>query len=261
MASAGITARDVGMTFVSRAGTSTTVLEDLSLDIAPGSFVTLLGPSGCGKSTLLKILGGILEPTSGEVAIGGTPAAEAVRRKEIGLVLQRPALLPWMTAHENVMLLREIAKGDRKAAARAADEALELVGLTDAAKRLPHELSGGMAQRVSIARALAMEPTILLMDEPFGALDAITRDSMNEALASIWAATGKTVVFVTHSISEAIFLSDTVHVMGLNPGRVIDSAEIKIPRPRTEESIATEEFAAHSIKLRDELHPKPAKAA
>lgn len=258
MPSAGIIATDVGMTFVSRTGTRTTAIDNLSIEIAPGAFVTLLGPSGCGKSTLLKILGGILEPSSGAVTIGGITASEAVRRKEIGLVLQRPALLPWKTARENVMLLHEIARKDRRSAAIAADSALELVGLTHAADRLPHELSGGMAQRVSIARALAMEPSILLMDEPFGALDAITRDSMNEALAEIWAATGKTIVFVTHSISEAVYLSDTIHVMGTNPGRIVDTVELDLLRPRDEDSI---EFGAHISRLRQELHPNTVKAA
>ncbi|PPG31389.1 ABC transporter ATP-binding protein [Pseudoclavibacter sp. RFBB5] len=249
------------MTFVSRTGTRANVLQNLSLDVAPGSFVTLLGPSGCGKSTLLKILGGILEPTSGEVLIGGVPAREAVRQRQIGLVLQRPALLPWKTARQNVMLLHEIARNSKKSAASAADLALETVGLTHAANRLPHELSGGMAQRVSIARALAMEPSILLMDEPFGALDAITRDTMNEHLANIWEATGKTIIFVTHSISEALYLSDTIHVMGANPGRVIDSLDIELARPRDERVVGGLEHAAHAARLRDELHPRTEKAA
>ena len=256
MASAGIAAHDIGMTFAAR-GTTTTVLDRLSVAITPGSFVTLLGPSGCGKSTLLKILGGILEPTHGQVTIAGKTAAEAVRRKQIGLVLQRPALLPWKTARENVLLLRSIAKKDGEVAKAAADEALDLVGLTHAADRLPHELSGGMAQRVSIARALAMDPSILLMDEPFGALDAITREAMNENLARIWAATGKTIVFVTHSIPEAVFLSDTVHVMAANPGRIVDTVDIDIQRPRTEDTMGIPEFAEYSTHLRERLHPGP----
>jgi NitT/TauT family transport system ATP-binding protein len=261
MASAGITANDIGMTFAAR-GTSTTVLDRLGVTITPGGFVTLLGPSGCGKSTFLKILGGILEPTRGQVTIAGKPAAEAVRRKQIGLVLQRPALLPWKTARDNVALLRSIVTKEGKAAMKAAvDEALDLVGLTHAADRLPHELSGGMAQRVSIARALAMDPSILLMDEPFGALDAITRDGMNENLARIWAATGKTIVFVTHSIPEAVFLSDTVHVMAANPGRIVDTVDIDLQRPRTEDVISTPTFAEYSAHLRDLLHPKSAKVA
>lgn len=252
MTSAGITATGIGMTFGTR-GIASTVLEQLSIDVEPGSFVTLLGPSGCGKSTLLKILGGILEPTQGSVRIGEQPASAAVADKQIGLVLQRPALLPWKTARENVGLLRQIAKGRDDA---AVDEALDMVGLTHAAHKLPQELSGGMAQRVSIARALAMDPAILLMDEPFGALDAITRDQMNENLADIWARTRKTVVFVTHSISEAVFLSDTVHVMGVNPGRIVETIPIDIPRPRTAETFELPAFADYAAHLRDLLHPK-----
>ncbi|MDQ1124490.1 ABC transporter ATP-binding protein [Microbacterium trichothecenolyticum] len=258
MASSGIRAQGVEMTFRAR-GQSTTVLESLDIDIAPGSFVSLLGPSGCGKSTLLKILGGILAPTAGTVQIGGVDAADAVRQREIGLVLQRPALLPWKTARQNAAHLRQIARGNKKASLAAADEALEMVGLSAAADRLPHELSGGMAQRVSIARALAMDPSILLMDEPFGALDAITRDQMNETLARIWAATGKTIVFVTHSISEAVFLSDVVHVMAAGPGRVVESLDIEVARPRTDASFALPVFGEHTTHLRELLHPSEKK--
>lgn len=250
--SVGIEAQDVEMTFHGR-GVETKVLDRLSVDIPAGGFVTLLGPSGCGKSTLLKILGGILEPTGGVVRIGDIPAADAVKAKEIGLVLQRPALMPWKTARENVAMLRQIARG--KDSSDAVERALEMVGLTHAADKLPHELSGGMAQRVSIARALAMEPSILLMDEPFGALDAITRDSMNETLAEIWSATRKTVVFVTHSISEAVFLSDTVYVMGINPGRIVERIDIDIERPRNAETFERHDFAEYASHLRELLHP------
>ena len=253
MDSVGIQAKDVEMTFRSR-GVETNVLDRLSVDIPAGSFVTLLGPSGCGKSTLLKILGGILQPTGGDVSIGAVPAADAVKAKEIGLVLQRPALLPWKTARSNIAMLREIARG-KDGTPAAVEQALEMVGLTHAADKLPHELSGGMAQRVSIARALAMEPSILLMDEPFGALDAITRDSMNLTLAEIWASTKKTVVFVTHSISEAVFLSDTVYVMGINPGRIVERIDIEIERPRNAETFERHDFAEYSAHLRELLHP------
>lgn len=253
MESVGIHASDVEMTYRTR-GVETKVLDQLAVDIPAGSFVTLLGPSGCGKSTLLKILGGILEPTGGEVRIGDLLAADAVKAKEIGLVLQRPALLPWKSARDNVAMLRQIARG-KEGTADAVEHALEMVGLMHAADKLPHELSGGMAQRVSIARALAMEPSILLMDEPFGALDAITRDSMNLTLAEIWASTQKTVVFVTHSISEAVFLSDTVYVMGVNPGRIVERVDIDIDRPRTAETFERHDFAEYSAHLRDLLHP------
>jgi len=260
MITAGISARAVEMTFRSR-GVQNTVLESLDLDVEPGGFVTLLGPSGCGKSTLLKILGGILAPTRGDVSIGSERASDAVRNKEIGLVLQRPALMPWKTARENVKFLRSMARKDHANDGAAADAALELVGLSHAKDLLPQELSGGMAQRVSIARALAMDPTILLMDEPFGALDAITRDEMNTKLAEIWQRTGKTVVFVTHSISEAVFLSDTVHVMAANPGRVVESLAIDLPRPRTERIFDDPAFLEYTAHLRDQLAPTHSKAA
>ncbi|MGP3967267.1 ABC transporter ATP-binding protein [Streptomyces sp. 6N223] len=256
MESMGISAQSIAMRFTHR-GQEQTVLENLNIKIDPGSFVTLLGPSGCGKSTLLKILGGILSPTSGEAFIGNRPAAEAVKERRIGLVPQKPSLLPWKTALQNAAMLRQIAAGERASqAASAAERALEMVGLLAARDKLPHELSGGMAQRVSIARALAMDPAILLMDEPFGALDAITRDVMNEKLAEIWAATGKTVVFVTHSIPEAVFLSDTVHVMGANPGRVIDTLEVALPRPRNREVFADQRFGVYTSRLREQLEPK-----
>ncbi|MBE1586582.1 ABC transporter ATP-binding protein [Nonomuraea angiospora] len=259
MESVGISARGIEMCF-SRRGSrraAQTVLHDLDIDIAAGSFVTLLGPSGCGKSTLLKILGGILAPTAGAVSIGGRPAAEAVKARRIGLVPQRPALLPWKSAVQNASMLRQIATGERASqAASAAESALELVGLEGAAGKLPHELSGGMAQRVSIARALAMDPAILLMDEPFGALDAITRDELNEKLAEIWAATGKTILFVTHSISEAVFLSDVVHVMGVNPGRILETLPIGLPRPRTRAVFDEPLFSEYAARLRERLEPK-----
>ena len=254
MRTGGISARGVEMRYGYDDGPA--VLEDLDIDIPSGSFTTLLGPSGCGKSTLLKILGGILEPTAGEIVIDGAPAATAVKNRQIGLCPQRPALLPWKTALENARMLREIATGTRNAESReAAEHALELVGLGAAHHKLPHELSGGMAQRVSIARALAMDPAILLMDEPFGALDAITRDEMNEKLAEIWAATGKTIVFVTHSISEAVFLSDVVHMMGTNPGRIVETVRIDLDRPRTSEVFENPHFGEYVAHLRDQLEP------
>lgn len=249
----GISAQGIEMRY---SANGPAVLANLDISIPSGGFVTLLGPSGCGKSTLLKILGGILKPTSGEVYIDGVPAAEAVKKRQIGMVPQRAALLPWKSALANAGMLREIAGGGRGAETQAAAErALELVGLGAAKSKLPHELSGGMAQRVSIARALAMDPTILLMDEPFGALDAITRDQMNEKLAEIWAMTKKTVVFVTHSISEAVFLSDVVHMMGTNPGRVVETLEVDLGRPRTAEVFEDPRFGEYVHHLREHLEP------
>lgn len=261
MTATAISARNIEMVFDGREQPQV-VLDGVDLDIPAGRFVTLLGPSGCGKSTLLKIIGGLMSPTSGTVEIGGRSAAEAIRAREIGLVFQRPALLPWKSALANVAFINEIV-GGRKARAEAlrrAEEMLELVGLGHAKHKLPSELSGGMAQRVSIARALAMNPDILLMDEPFGALDAITRDRMNTSLLDIWSKTSKTIVFVTHSISEAVFLSDEVHVMEAHPGRIAESLTIDLPRPRTPETLEDPRFGEYERHLRQGLVPTGAAA-
>ena len=245
-----IRAEAVGMAF-DGAGEQVVALDGVSLAIEPGRFVSLLGPSGCGKSTLLKILGGLLQPTSGAITIGGRPAAEAVRRRQIGLVFQQPILLPWRNATRNAAFLRDLIDGrrGRDASMERAREMLELVGLGDAGDRLPSQLSGGMAQRVAIARALTLDPAILLMDEPFGALDAITRDRMNERLLDIWQRTGKTIVFVTHSITEALFLSDEVHVMATKPGRIRETLTVDLPRPRYPDQPGHAELERHLREL------------
>ncbi|MEZ4597958.1 MAG: ABC transporter ATP-binding protein [Chloroflexota bacterium] len=231
---------------------ATQVLQDVSLAIRDGSFVSLLGPSGCGKSTLLKILGGLLEPTAGDVRVAGRPAPEAVRHREVGIVFQQPVLLPWKTALKNAAFLRELIDGrsGRANATARAQELLDLVGLSHAAGRLPSELSGGMAQRVAIARALALDPKILLMDEPFGALDEITRTRMNLSLLDIWSRMQKTVLFVTHSIAEAIFLSDEVFVMEAHPGRIRERLVIDLPRPRTADTPDDPRFNEMASHLR-----------
>ncbi len=254
MSATGISVRGVEMVF-HRKQESQVVLRDVTLDVAAGRLVTLLGPSGCGKSTLLKIVGGLLAPTSGSVTIGGRPAEEAVKARQIGLVFQRPALLPWKSALANVSFLNEIigGRGAKGAARTTAERMLDLVGLGDAGTKLPEELSGGMAQRVSIARALALDPAILLMDEPFGALDAITRDRMNSSLLDIWSQTDKTIVFVTHSISEAVFLSDEIHVMEANPGRIVETLTVELPRPRTAATLDDPRFVEYERHLRQGL--------
>lgn len=254
MARDSIIAESVGMTF-RRQGLSHEVLSSLNLQVPAGGFISLLGPSGCGKSTLLKILGGLEEPTTGTVRIGDEDVHTAVKNGRIGLVQQKAALLPWKTALENTSFLIELSqpKTSMAEARKRSLEALELVGLSNAIDKLPHELSGGMAQRVSIARALALDPSILYMDEPFGALDAITRDQMNLLLQDLWSTTGKTIVFVTHSIAEAVFLSDTVHVMAANPGRITLSEDILLPRPRDGRAAGTPEFVAYEDKLRAQL--------
>jgi NitT/TauT family transport system ATP-binding protein len=217
-------------------------------DIKPGRFVVLVGPSGCGKSTLLMMLAGLRQQTSGTILVNGAPMGEPDPNR-VGVVFQEASLFPWLTAEENVefpLALRGIAKGERRA---KAEEMLKLVGLEGFGKRHPHELSGGMKQRVSIARGLVQDPPVLLMDEPFAALDEQTRMTMGDELLRIWAATGKTVVFVTHSLTEAVYLADEVAVMSARPGRIIDLLQVQLPRPRTYEMLSGDAFGS----LRDRI--------
>jgi NitT/TauT family transport system ATP-binding protein len=228
------------------------VLHDVSLSVPKGGFVSLIGPSGCGKSTLLKVLAGLLPPTAGRVSIAGVAPMEAVRQRRIGIVFQEATLLPWKNALDNVALLMEVAHANRskdEIQARAVDM-LRLVGLEHAADKRPAQLSGGMRQRVSIARALALDPEVLMMDEPFGALDAITREEMSAFLLEIWERTQKTIVLVTHSIDEAVFLSREVHVMRANPAKIIEAMPIGLAYPRNEESYGAPEFAQATTHLR-----------
>jgi NitT/TauT family transport system ATP-binding protein len=239
--------RDVSQVFRS-AGTEVAALSQVSLDIKPGRFVVLVGPSGCGKSTLLMMLAGLREPTSGSILINGTPITKPDPDR-VGVVFQEASLFPWLTAEENVefpLALRGVAKAERRA---KAEEALKLVGLEGFGKRHPHELSGGMKQRVSIARGLVQDPPVLLMDEPFAALDEQTRMTMGDELLRIWAATGKTIVFVTHSLTEAVYLADEVVVMSARPGRIVDHLQVSLPRPRTYEMLSGDVFGA----LRDRI--------
>ncbi len=231
------------------------VLQNIDLSIPKGSFVSLIGPSGCGKSTLLKVLAGLVNPTSGSVSIAGLSPVEAARKRMIGLVFQDANLLPWKNAVDNASMLLSIAdKSLSRAEPRSrGQEMLELVGLGDSAHKRPHELSGGMRQRVAIARALALDPAVLLMDEPFGALDAITRDSMGQSLLEIWQRTGKTIVLVTHSIDEAIHLSRHVHVLGIKPGRITESLDIGLPYPRDLSVTEDPEFVRLVVQLRTML--------
>jgi NitT/TauT family transport system ATP-binding protein len=228
------------------------VLQNVDLAVERGAFVSLIGPSGCGKSTLLRLLAGLLEPSEGQVRVAGFPAAQAAGRRLIGLVFQEANLLPWKSALDNAGLLLEVAdKSLSKAMVRERARAiLELVGLEAAAALRPSQLSGGMRQRVAIARALALDPEILLMDEPFGALDAILREEMSYFLLDLWERTGKTIVFVTHSIDEAVLLSSRVHVMGVGPGRIVDSIDIPLPMPRGPESFQDPRFSATGMRLR-----------
>jgi NitT/TauT family transport system ATP-binding protein len=222
-------ARGVSLTYASAAG-DVHALADVSLTVAPGEFLSILGPSGCGKSTLLSILGGLLRATSGDAVLDGRPLVVPTPR--IGFVFQEPVLLPWRTVLENVLLPVQIQRLGGRHDARA-HELLDLLGLHAFARHYPRELSGGMRQRVAIARALLLDPEVLLMDEPFGALDAINRERMNLELLRVWQGSRKTIVFVTHSIPEAVFLSDRVVAMTERPGRVKETWVVTLPRPRT----------------------------
>jgi NitT/TauT family transport system ATP-binding protein len=228
------------------------VFRDIDFKVERGAFVSLIGPSGCGKSTLLKVIAGLVAPTSGSVRVAGLTPREAARRRLLGLVFQEANLLPWKSALENAAFLLEVADKSltRKAARERAHEILKLVGLDAALDKRPAQLSGGMRQRVAIARALTLDPEILLMDEPFGALDAITREEMSYFLLDIWQRTCKTVVLVTHGIDEAVFLSRRVHVMGLRPARIVDTLEIPLPYPRNEQSFGDPQFWAMEQRLR-----------
>jgi NitT/TauT family transport system ATP-binding protein len=222
----------------------------VDLSVERGKFVSVIGVSGCGKSTLLRIVGGLIEPTSGEVTIDGLPPDEAQRRKSLGFVFQDSALLPWLTVVDNVELPLRVNRRANRPRPRGTDELLELVGLQRFRHAYPHQLSGGMQQRVAIARALVHYPSILLMDEPFGALDELTRAQMRYELLHIWARTGKTVLFVTHSIAEAIVLSDAVVVLGGQPGRVREVVDIDLPRPRDESIERSPAFLDRAAHLR-----------
>jgi len=239
------------MTFSTSSG-PLRALDGVSLDIRPGEFVSLLGPSGCGKSTLLRLVADILPPTDGTISVAGEAPAIARRRRAFGFVFQDPTLLAWRDAEQNVLLPLEIAADGRNPGARA-QRLLELVGLERFGGAYPWQLSGGMRQRVAIARALITEPKILLMDEPFGALDEITREYMNLELLRIWDATRTTILFVTHSSPEAVFLSDRVVVMGTSPGRVKLDLRVELPRPRDPAMKETVEFARHTGALRRAL--------
>jgi len=243
----GVDVRSVSKQFESRAGRQTAV-SSVDLRIEPGQFVSLLGPSGCGKTSLLRMIGGLLEPTTGTVSIDGRSVAEAVEARKFGFVFQDPTLLPWRTVRQNATLLLDVI-GRQSEHARV-DALLRTVGLTDFANHYPSQLSGGMRQRVALARALALDPEILLMDEPFAALDAITRERLGVELLGIWDG-ARSVVFVTHSIAEAVLLSDRVVVMSTSPGRIVADITIDIPRPRNGSVRSTEAFKDYEDRLRD----------
>ena len=241
-----ISLKNIGMEYQN----GVTALTNVSIDIKKGEFVSLLGPSGCGKTTLLRIIADLLKPTSGEVTVGGETPTEARLKRKYGIVFQSPELYDWRTVKKNVMLPMEILKVPKADREERAMQMLELVELTDFADRYPKQLSGGMQQRVGIARALAIQPEILLMDEPFSALDEFTREKLHEDLLRIWRKTDKTIVFVTHNIAESVFLSDRVCVLSPHPGRLSALIDIDLARPRTAEIKNTIEFTDYVAKIR-----------
>ena len=227
-----------------------TALSDVSLQIHKGEFISLLGPSGCGKTTLLRMIADLIQPSSGSVTIDGQTPREARLARKYGMVFQSPVLYEWRTIIHNVELPLEIIKLGREERRECALKMLELVGLRDFADHYPSQLSGGMQQRVGIARALALNPEILLMDEPFSALDEFTREKLHEDLLRIWRKTNKTIVFVTHNISESVYLSDRVCVLSPHPGRLSAVVDINLPRPRTAEMRSSAELASLVEKVR-----------
>jgi NitT/TauT family transport system ATP-binding protein len=240
---------DVTVRFTTERG-AVTALERVSISVAQGGFLTLLGPSGCGKSTLLRVAADLIPPTSGDVKVMGTSASAARAARNIGFVFQDASLLAWRTALENVELPLEVGGGAKHRGARSPRELLALVGLSGRENAYPHELSGGMRQRVAIARALVNDPKLLLMDEPFGALDEITRDRLNVELLRVWENTGATILFVTHSIYEAAFLGQQALVMAARPGRVREIVDVPLPTPRGVEQRETREFVELTAHLR-----------
>ena len=250
--SIAVSCRDISVRFFTERR-SVTALRNVSVDIAEGEFMSLLGPSGCGKSTFLRVVADLIAPTSGSVQVLGVTPGTARLRRDIGFVFQDAALLPWRSALQNVELPLEVARGrtqSTKAARATPRELLELVGLQGSENAYPHELSGGMRQRVSIARALVTDPRILLMDEPFGSLDEITRDRLNEELLRVWRELGMTVLFVTHSIYEAAFLAQRVLMLAANPGRVQEIVPVELPADRTLAIRETPEFVQLTARLR-----------
>ncbi len=242
----------MSVTFTARSRSVAAVTE-VSLDIAEGEFLALLGPTGCGKSTLLRVIGDLTDPTIGSVRIRGGPAHQARQRNEFGFVFQEPALLPWRTALENVCLPLEVVGYPAERRIARCRELLDLVGLLGFRDSYPHELSGGMKQRVAIVRALAWGPSILLMDEPFSALDEQTRNRLQEDLLALWSVEHKTIVFVTHNIAEAVYLADRVAVMSPRPGRITTIQPINLPRPRRPEMRDTMQFVEHVHAAREAL--------
>jgi NitT/TauT family transport system ATP-binding protein len=248
-----IRVEQVSMVFHGR-GEPVIALEKVDLHVPAGCFAAIIGPSGCGKSTLLRLVADVMQPFAGSITLGGETPRAARHEHALGFVFQSPTLLPWRTVRQNVEL--PLAIVGRKSARRSASsslELIELVGLKGFENALPHELSGGMQQRAAIARALVLRPDVLLLDEPFGALDEITRQRMNLELLRIWAESGTTALLVTHSIAEAVFMSDRVHIMSPRPGRIVATIDVPLPRPRRLDMMRTSVFFDCVNRVRDGL--------
>ncbi len=247
-----ISIRDLNMVYTGR-GTETVALKNANLEIKEGEFISLIGPSGCGKTTLLRLIADLIQPTSGEITVADKTPREARESREYGYVFQAPVLYDWRTVLKNVTLPLEIMNFSKAERKERAANLLEMVGLQDFHNQYPWQLSGGMQQRVSIARALAFDPKLLLMDEPFGALDEITREQMNHELLTIWQETKKTVVFVTHSIAEAVFLSSRIIVMTPRPGKIEKVIPVDLPYPRDNDTRESKAFFDLATEVRESL--------
>jgi len=234
-----------------RKDTEVHALAEMTFGCGRGEFITLVGPSGCGKSTVLNLVAGLLEPTAGEVVVDGEVVDGP--RRDIGLMFQTPMLFPWRTAIENVMLPADVARSDRRPARQRAAELLASVGLADFAEMRPSGLSGGMEQRVALCRLLMQDPDLMLLDEPFGALDEFTREDMNQQLLEVWAGTGKTALLVTHNIQEAVYLADRILVMTPRPGTLAKVLDVDLPRPRHLATTTTPEFQKLVLEVRETL--------
>lgn len=254
---AGITISGVDVIYGIGGTQPVQALKDINLDIADGEFVSLIGPSGCGKSTLLKVVSDLMGPTHGTVSIGGSSPSQLRKDGRLGLVFQQANLMPWLTISKNINLLRSLVAGRGGVVSphgASVDELIDIVGLSGFGDKYAHQLSGGMQQRAALARALALDPAVLLMDEPFAALDEITRDRMAFELMRVWQRYRKTVLFVTHSLGEAVLLSDRVVLMSARPGRMHKVYDIDLPRPRTPETRLDERYHRLVMELNRELY-------
>jgi NitT/TauT family transport system ATP-binding protein len=256
---------NISQTFIGRRGTAVEALRNIDLEVHEGEFVAAIGRSGCGKSTLLRLIAGLIPATSGQISIAGVPVSKPL--PDVGMMFQRPALLPWRSVLDNVLLPVEIFGWPRAKHRQHAHELLDMVGLKDFDKRLPHELSGGMQQRVALCRALIARPKVLLMDEPFSALDALTRAELAVELQRVHMELGATIVFVTHSVQEAVLLADRVAVLTARPGKVREIVSVDIPRPRSFglnahlDEVATCSARLHDLLLANETDQAPVPVA